>query len=202
MANSREVRIVIAEDSAADVILFKEALRSVGVNADLKVFSDGERCADHFRTTDTSPPDLIVLDLNLPKVSGFDLIRLIRSDPQYDNVPVAVLTSSPREEDRVLSLDLGANVFVTKPSRLGEFLETVGSAILAQLDRTDGTATLTLILGPGPISPAGRRRRHKGAARLAGGSDSSILSFPRSMAAKRTANLKRYVSSCRALSVI
>jgi CheY-like chemotaxis protein len=160
MANSRAVCIVIAEDSVPDVILFKEALRSVGIEAELKVFSDGEECASYFRTTETPPPDLIVLDLNLPKVDGFDLIRLVRNDRRYDRVPVAVLTSSTAAKDKNLSLDLGANTFISKPSRLDEFLETIGSAVRLQLRGTDHTATLHLTWGPGgPKPPAGRRRR-------------------------------------------
>jgi len=160
MANAQSVYIVIAEDCGPDIILFKEALRSAEVHADLKVFSDGEKCADYFRTTEESPPDLIVLDLNLPKVNGFDLIRLVRENRRYDKVPVAVLTSSTAAKDKNLSLDLGANTFVSKPSRLDEFLETVGSAILTQLGRIHGTGTLHLTWEPGPKPPAGRRRRY------------------------------------------
>jgi DNA-binding response OmpR family regulator len=159
MADSRAVCIVIAEDSSPDVILFKEALRWAGIEAELKVFSDGEECAHHFKTTEEPPPDLVVLDLNLPKVDGFDLIRLVRSDRRYDSVPVAVLTSSTAAKDKTLSLDLGANTFITKPSRLDEFLETIGSAIRLHLGRTDRTETLHLTCQPDPKPPAGRRRR-------------------------------------------
>jgi CheY-like chemotaxis protein len=160
MTKSRAVSIVIAEDSMPDVILFKEALQSAGVQAELKVFSDGEECASYFKTTEKAPPDLIVLDLNLPKVDGFDLIRVIRSDRRYDNVPVAVLTSSIAANDKTLSLDLGANTFISKPSRLDDFLETIGSAVRAQLGCTDHRETLHLTWGPGgPKPPAGRRRR-------------------------------------------
>ena len=159
MANSRAVRIVIAEDSSPDVILFKEALRSAGVEAELKVFSDGEECADHFKTTEEPPPDAIVIDLNLAKVDGFDLIRVVRSDRRYDSVPVAVLTSSNAAKDKNMSLNLGANTFITKPSGLDDFLETIGSAIRVLLGRTDHTETLHLTCRPGPNPPAGRRRR-------------------------------------------
>jgi two-component system, chemotaxis family, response regulator Rcp1 len=160
MTNSRAVCIVIAEDSTPDVILFKEALRAAGIYAELEVFADGEDCANYFKTTEKAPPDLIVLDLNLPKVDGFDLIRAVRSDRRYDKVPVAVLTSSTAAKDRTLSLDLGANTFISKPSRLDEFLETIGSAVRAQLASTDHGETLHLTWGPGgPKPPAGRRRR-------------------------------------------
>ena len=159
MTDSREVYIVIAEDSIPDVILLKEALRTAGIRAELKVFSDGEECASYFRTTEKAPPDLIVLDLNLPKVDGFDLIRVVRSDRRYDKVPVAVLTSSTAPKDKTLSLDLGANTFISKPSRLDDFLETIGSAVRAQLGRTGRRETLHLPWGPGGPKPPARRRR-------------------------------------------
>ena len=159
MTDSRAVYIVIAEDSTPDVILFKEALRAAGVHAELKVFADGEECASYFRTTEKAPPDLIVLDLNLPKVGGFDLIQVVRSDQRYDKVPIAVLTSSTASKDKTRSLDLGANTFVSKPSRLDEFLETIGSAVRAQLGH-DHRETLHLTWGPGgPKPPAGQRKR-------------------------------------------
>jgi two-component system, chemotaxis family, response regulator Rcp1 len=160
MTSSGALSILIAEDSTPDIILFKEALRAAGIHAGLNVFADGEECASYLRTTEQAPPDLIVLDLNLPKVDGFDLIRVVRSDPRYDKVPIAILTSSAALKDKTLSLDLGANTFITKPSRLDEFVETIGSAVRAQLDRTDSGAALHLTWAPGgPKPPAGRRRR-------------------------------------------
>ena len=125
-------RIVVAEDSGADVILVKEALRAKGIRADLTVFPDGEQCAGYLRG-DHEPPAAILIDLNLPRVDGFGLLRMVRSDRRYDGVPVAMLTSSRRPEDRRKSLELGANAFITKPLRLDEFLETVGSGIGALL---------------------------------------------------------------------
>jgi len=177
MTDSQAVHIVIAEDSTPDVILFKEALRAAGVHADLKVFADGEECASYFRTTEKAPPDLIVLDLNLPKVGGFDLIRLVRSDQRYNKVPIAVLTSSTSSKDKTLSLDLGANTFISKPSRLDEFLETIGSAVRAQLGHTDHRETLHLTWGPsGPKPPAGRRRRFCRPERFVSGRRSGVPS--------------------------
>jgi len=157
---ARIVSIVIAEDSLPDVILFQEALHSVGIEAQLKVFSDGEECASYFGMSETPLPDLIILDLNLPKVDGFDLIRVVRSHRRYDQVPVAVLTSSTAAKDKNLSLDLGANTFISKPSRLDEFVETIGSAIRVQLGDTGGTETSDLTWEPGPKPRAGRRRRY------------------------------------------
>jgi chemotaxis family two-component system response regulator Rcp1 len=128
MAKSGSARIVIAEDSGADMILVKETLRVAGIEAELQIFLDGEDCA-RYLSSNEEPPDAIIVDLNLPRIDGFELLRAVRGNPRFNRVPVAVLTSSRRPEDRQRSLDLGADDFITKPSRLDEFLETVGSAI-------------------------------------------------------------------------
>ncbi len=121
-------RIIIAEDSRADVVLIEETLRTEGLRVKLRVFPDGEECACYFRANE-EPPDAIILDLNLPRLDGFELLRVVRSEPRYARVPVAVLTSSRLAEDKQKAFDLGANAFITKPPTLDDFLETVGSAI-------------------------------------------------------------------------
>jgi CheY-like chemotaxis protein len=138
MAKPDSKRIVLAEDSGPDVILVKETLRTAGIEAELKVFPDGEECLRHL-TTSEEPPDAIIVDLNLRRVDGFELLRVVRSDRRYDGVPVAVLTSSRAAEDRRRSFELGANAFIAKPSRLDDFLQTVGSEIRR------------LLTAPGPL---------------------------------------------------
>ena len=134
MAGSGLARVIIAEDSAPDVILVKETLRAAGIEVELTVFPDGEDCARYLRSSE-DPPDAIIVDLNLPRVDGFELLKIVRGDQRYKSVPVAVLTSSRRAEDRQKSIELGANAFITKPSRLDDFLETVSSAIRGLLER-------------------------------------------------------------------
>jgi CheY-like chemotaxis protein len=73
-------------------------------------------------------PDLIFLDLNLPKADGLELLRLIRTWPHLAKVPVAVLTSSSAPEDKERAYQLGANLFITKPAGLAEFLAAIGGA--------------------------------------------------------------------------
>lgn len=128
MAGPGLVRIIIAEDSGADVILIEETLRVAGLEVDLTVFPDGEECACYLKANEELPA-AIILDLNLPRMDGFELLRVVRSEPKYAGVPVAVLTSSKLTQDRQKSLDLGANAFITKPATLDSFVETVGSAI-------------------------------------------------------------------------
>jgi len=128
MAMPDSKRIVLAEDSGPDVILVKETLRTAGIEAELRVFVNGEECVRHL-TTSEALPDAIIIDLNLPLVDGFELLRLLRGERRYDGVPVAVLTSSRATEDRRRCSELGANAFITKPPRLDDFLQTVGSEI-------------------------------------------------------------------------
>jgi CheY-like chemotaxis protein len=138
MAKPDSKRIVLAEDSGPDVILVKETLRSAGIEAELTVFPDGEECLRHL-TASEEPPDAIIVDLNLRRVDGFELLRVVRGDRRYDGVPVVVLTSSRAAEDRRRSLELGANAFITKPSKLDDFQEMVGSEI-RRLLRSPGPA--------------------------------------------------------------
>jgi CheY-like chemotaxis protein len=128
MGNPAPAHIVIAEDSGPDVILINEALRAAGVRDEIRVFPDGEECVRYLRSS-PDPPSAIILDLNLPRLDGFEVLRVVRAEPRYARVPVAVLTSSRQEEDKRKAFDLGANAFITKPSKLDEFLTNVGQAV-------------------------------------------------------------------------
>jgi two-component system, chemotaxis family, response regulator Rcp1 len=122
-------RILVAEDNPADVYLLREAFNVVANDIELLVVSDGEEALDYVqgqgRFGNAIVPDLIVLDLNLPKSDGGDVLRCIRKTSAYSSVPVVVLTSSDSPRDRKTAESLGANCFITKPSDLDEFLALV-----------------------------------------------------------------------------
>jgi two-component system, chemotaxis family, response regulator Rcp1 len=121
-------KILVAEDNPADVYLLREALNreSIGRNVELIVVSDGEQALEYIQRLgsfrDAVIPDLVVLDLNLPKSDGSDVLRCIRQTPAYAGIPVVVLTSSDSPRDRKAAESLGANAFITKPSDLDAFL--------------------------------------------------------------------------------
>src|SRR5688500_18293199 len=121
-------KILVAEDNPADVYLLREALNreSIGRNVELMVVSDGEQALEYIQRlgnfSDAVIPDLVVLDLNLPKSDGSDVLRCIRQTPAYAGIPVVVLTSSDSPRDRTAAENLGANAFITKPSDLDAFL--------------------------------------------------------------------------------
>jgi CheY-like chemotaxis protein len=128
-------RVLIVEDHAPDVYLVREALRASGVAFELTHVNDGSAARIYLiDVTSDGVPDLIFLDLNLPKADGLELLRMIRTRPHLAKVPVAVLTSSSSPEDRERAYQLGANLFITKPAGLSEFLATIGGAA-AQLLR-------------------------------------------------------------------
>jgi len=119
-------RVLIIEDHTPDVYLVKEALRASGVAFELVHVSDGNAALGY--VSSGGIPDLIFLDLNLPKADGLDLLKMIRTKPHLAAVPVAILTSSSSPVDRERAYGLGANLFITKPAGLSEFLAEVGNA--------------------------------------------------------------------------
>lgn len=123
------IDILLVEDSAADVRLTREALRNTKVINRLTVANDGVQALSMLRNqgqyADLPRPDLILLDLNLPRKDGRTVLAEIKQDPDLKRIPVVVVTSSAAEEDVVRSYDLHANCYVTKPLELGNFVEVV-----------------------------------------------------------------------------
>lgn len=124
-------QILLVEDNAADVRLTREALRDAKVVNELHVARDGVEALDflHGRGAfvDAPRPDLVILDLNLPRKGGKEVLAEIKSDPSLRSIPVAVLTTSEAEADIGQSYDLGANCYLTKPVDLEQFLKLVQS---------------------------------------------------------------------------
>lgn len=128
---TRAFEILLVEDRAADVRLTREALKEHKLLHNLSVVSDGEQALSFLRREpphNAAPrPDLILLDLNLPKVDGRRVLTEIKGDPSLRHIPVVVLTSSSSQEDVEGAYALGANCYVTKPVGFIEFGEVVRS---------------------------------------------------------------------------
>lgn len=119
-----EVRILLVEDNEGDIILTKEALREAKIKNEISVAMDGEQALSLLRSG-APLPDLILLDINLPKVTGLEVLATIKSDDQLKMIPVIMLTTSSAERDVINSYANHANCFITKPVDLPRFMEVI-----------------------------------------------------------------------------
>jgi len=123
--------VLLIEDSPGDVRLTKEALKEGKILNNLHVVNDGVEAMSFLRKQggyQSSPaPDLILLDLNMPKKDGREVLSEIKADPKLKSIPVVVLTTSSAEEDILKSYDLHANCYITKPVDLDQFIKVVKS---------------------------------------------------------------------------
>jgi two-component system response regulator len=119
--------ILLVEDNPDDVALAMRALRRSNIKNDLIVAGDGEEALQRILPPDggNGLPALVLLDINLPKVNGLDVLRALRSDERTRYLPVVVLTTSSEERDIVESYRLGANSYVRKPIIFEDFLEAI-----------------------------------------------------------------------------
>lgn len=134
--HGKPIKIVVAEDDPDDRMFVQEALEESRLANDLVFAEDGEILMDYLYRrgqyaglADTSRPGLILLDLNMPKKDGREVIKEIKSDPELRRIPIVVLTTSKAEEDICRSYDLGVNSFITKPvtfESLVEVMKTIG----------------------------------------------------------------------------
>ena len=131
LQGSRPIQVLLVEDNPADVRLTREALSEGKVVNQLSVVGDGVEALRFLRREgdyESAPrPDLILLDLNLPRKSGRDVLQEIKSDPNLRRIPVIVLTTSRAEEDLDRAYSLHANSYIRKPVDLDEFLDVVRS---------------------------------------------------------------------------
>src|SRR5262245_58099319 len=124
--------ILLVEDNAADVKITQRALRESGVPVDLIVVRDGQEAVDYLLRQGTHAdlatwrsPDLILLDINLPRMNGREVLERVRATPGLRTVPVVVLTTSSRQEDVQQMYAAGANTYIEKPQDFGRFVQVL-----------------------------------------------------------------------------
>jgi two-component system, chemotaxis family, response regulator Rcp1 len=127
--STKPIEILLVEDNPGDVRLTREALRDGKVNNTMAVAGDGMEAIAFLRRegeyAQATRPDLILLDLNLPRMNGFEVLDVIKEDPEFKRIPVVILTTSQAEQDIVRSYDLHANAYVTKPVDLDQFIKVI-----------------------------------------------------------------------------
>jgi CheY-like chemotaxis protein len=125
----RMIEILLVEDDPGDVVMTREAFQDYKVRNNLHVVNDGTEAMAFLRRqgdyADRPRPDLVLLDLNLPKMDGREVLEAIKSDPELASIPVVVLTTSENEDDVLRSYSLHANAYVTKPVDFERFIEVV-----------------------------------------------------------------------------
>jgi CheY-like chemotaxis protein len=143
--DTQPITVLLVEDDPGDVVLIQEAFEHNKVRNTLHVVGDGVEAMDFLRTSQVRP-DLILLDLNLPRKDGREVLAEVKSDAALRSIPVVVLTTSKAEEDILRSYDLHANAYVTKPVDFSRFIEVV-----RQIDEF----FVTVVKLPGHIAPPG-----------------------------------------------
>ena len=131
MQEFRPVQLLVAEDNPEDLEILRRALACSGLACDLRVARDGQEAVALLLEDERAvpPPDLVVLDLNMPKLNGLEVLQRIRASGRIALLPVVMLTVSTRDEDVMESYRLGANTYLQKPaefSQLVRLLEVLG----------------------------------------------------------------------------
>jgi len=130
MAEARTYTILMADDDADDCLLVRDALRETGRGYDLRFVRDGEEISDYLHRrgaytngSDAPRPDLILLDLKMPRRGGLEVLGDLKTDPGLRHIPVVALTTSTAEDDIDFSYEMGVNSYITKPTTFRALVE-------------------------------------------------------------------------------
>ena len=125
----QEVKILLIEDSDGDILLITQALKKAQVTNGVTVIKDGDKALQYLRKEadylDVETPDLILLDINLPRVDGIEVLAEIKNDPLLMSIPVVMLTTSESEKDVINSYNNHANCYIVKPVNFQKFIDVV-----------------------------------------------------------------------------
>ena len=132
MNNAKMVIILLVEDNPADQQLTIRAFQKGKINTNLQIVSDGQEAMDYLQQTGKFEdkksfprPDLILLDINMPRKDGKQVLKEIRADENLKSIPVVMLTTSDQEKDVIDSYNLGVNSYISKPVRINDFIDVI-----------------------------------------------------------------------------
>ncbi len=130
--HAKTATILLADDDPADILLTRRAFRAARLQNALHVVNDGEELLEYLRRekryappAEAPRPDLVLLDLNMPRMDGREALAELRADPRFAALPVIILTTSQQEADVLRTYDLGANSFISKPVDLAGLIEVI-----------------------------------------------------------------------------
>ena len=125
----KEINILMVEDNEGDIVLTVQALKEAKINNQINVVRDGEAAIQYLHKegqyTDAATPDLILLDINLPKMNGIEVLEELKRDELLKVIPVVMLTTSDSEKDVFASYQNHANCYITKPVNFENFMEVI-----------------------------------------------------------------------------
>ena len=123
--NADQMYIVLADDDEDDRFFFKSAVDEMEFNSKLQMFNGGQELMDNLEKDDVMKPHILFLDLNMPGLSGFDCLKLIRSNPKLKDISVAIYSTSNSENDIEETLSGGANIYIHKPNEFERLKQIV-----------------------------------------------------------------------------
>lgn len=123
---SNDIEILLVEDNLADIRLIEEAFKEASINYNITAMQDGEKALNYLKKIDefenVTTPDIIILDLNLPKINGLEVLQIVKNDPALLSIPIIILTSSQNYQDVQNSYKGHANCYIQKPENLEGFI--------------------------------------------------------------------------------
>ena len=133
MIQTEPIEILLVEDSPGDVELIQHGLRRSKLCSKLHVVSDGEEAMKHLESRSVGPdnkrPDLVLLDIHLPRMNGHEVLRKIRENQRLHTIPVVILTTSDHEDDVMNAYNERANAYIQKPNDAAAFIDTIHSIV-------------------------------------------------------------------------
>lgn len=127
----KPIHILLVDDDEADILLTRRALQRDKLLLEVHEVQNGEDCMAFLRKQppyeDAPRPDIVLLDLNMPRMGGLEVLEAVRADPELRFLPIVILTTSSSDEDIVRSYNLNANCYITKPVNLSEFKRVIES---------------------------------------------------------------------------
>jgi len=130
--NRKEVVVLMAEDNEHDIIATRRSWQRHNIKNPLHIVNDGEECLDflyrrgNYSDPDTAPrPNVLLLDINMPKINGLQVLETLRTDDKFKHLPVVILTTSNSDEDKIKSYELGVNAYIVKPVEFPNFAEAM-----------------------------------------------------------------------------